>query len=67
MLAGYNCTIFAYGQTGTTKTYKMSGDMSNSLGMPSDADGMIPRALYAVFAKLAVDDAECSVKCSLTA
>lgn len=30
MLDGYNCTIFAYGQTGTGKTYTMSGDMTES-------------------------------------
>lgn len=25
VLAGYNCTVFAYGQTGTGKTYTMAG------------------------------------------
>jgi kinesin family protein 11 len=64
MLAGYNCTIFAYGQTGTGKTYTMSGDMNDTLGMLSDAAGIIPRALYALFNKLELDDAESSVKCS---
>ena len=28
-LEGYNCTIFAYGQTGAGKTYTMLGDSSN--------------------------------------
>ena len=64
MLAGYNCTIFAYGQTGTGKTYTMSGDMSESLGMLSDAAGIIPRALHALFTKLEIDGAESSVKVS---
>jgi kinesin family member 11 len=64
MLAGYNCTIFAYGQTGTGKTYTMSGDMNDTLGMLSDAAGIIPRALHALFNKLDLDDAESSVKCS---
>lgn len=26
VLEGFNCTIFAYGQTGTGKTYTMEGD-----------------------------------------
>ncbi|TVY28005.1 Kinesin-like protein [Lachnellula hyalina] len=64
MLAGYNCTIFAYGQTGTGKTYTMSGDMNETFGMLSDAAGIIPRALHSLFRKLEIDDAECSVKCS---
>ena len=64
MLAGYNCTIFAYGQTGTGKTYTMSGDMNDTFGMLSDAAGIIPRALHALFNKLEIDDAESSVKCS---
>jgi kinesin family protein 11 len=64
MLAGYNCTIFAYGQTGTGKTYTMSGDMTDTYGMLSDAAGIIPRALYALFNKLELDEAESSVKCS---
>jgi kinesin family protein 11 len=62
MLAGYNCTIFAYGQTGTGKTYTMSGDMTDTLGLLSDAAGIIPRVLYSLFQKL--EDRENSVKCS---
>ena len=64
MLTGYNCTIFAYGQTGTGKTYTMSGDMSDSLGLVSDSAGIIPRVLHSLFNKLEADDAESSVKCS---
>ncbi|KAI9840939.1 MAG: kinesin motor protein cin8 [Sclerophora amabilis] len=64
MLSGYNCTIFAYGQTGTGKTYTMSGDMSDQLGLLSDAAGIIPRALHSLFAKLEAGEAESSVKCS---
>lgn len=62
MLAGYNCTIFAYGQTGTGKTYTMSGDMTDTLGLLSDAAGIIPRVLYALFRRL--EETENSVKCS---
>lgn len=62
MLAGYNCTIFAYGQTGTGKTYTMSGDMTDTLGILSDNAGIIPRVLYSLFNKLQETDS--TVKCS---
>lgn len=29
VLQGYNCTVFAYGQTGTGKTFTMVGDKSD--------------------------------------
>ncbi len=64
MLQGFNCTIFAYGQTGTGKTYTMSGDMSEKLGMLSDSAGIIPRVLQSLFSKLELDETESSVKCS---
>ncbi|KAK5417188.1 Kinesin-related motor protein [Exophiala xenobiotica] len=64
MLAGFNCTIFAYGQTGTGKTYTMSGDMTDTYGLLSDAAGIIPRVLYSLFQRLEADELECSVKCS---
>ncbi|EXJ96351.1 kinesin family member 11 [Capronia coronata CBS 617.96] len=64
MLTGFNCTIFAYGQTGTGKTYTMSGDMTDTYGLLSDAAGIIPRVLYSLFQKLESDEVECSVKCS---
>ncbi|KAJ9224971.1 hypothetical protein DTO027B5_2457 [Paecilomyces variotii] len=62
MLSGYNCTIFAYGQTGTGKTYTMSGDMTDTLGLLSDNAGIIPRVLYALFRKL--EETDSTVKCS---
>ena len=64
MLAGFNCTIFAYGQTGTGKTYTMSGDMTETLGMLSDDAGIIPRVLQQLFNKLELEDTEHVVKCS---
>lgn len=64
MLNGMNCTIFAYGQTGTGKTYTMSGDMNDTFGILSDHAGIIPRVLHALFKKLEVDETEHSVKCS---
>lgn len=62
MLAGFNCTIFAYGQTGTGKTYTMSGDMTDTLGILSDHAGIIPRVLYSLFHKL--EETDSTVKCS---
>jgi hypothetical protein len=38
-MVGYNGTIFAYGQTGTGKTYTMSGDSYDFL-----EKGIMPRA-----------------------
>ncbi|KAF2692037.1 kinesin-domain-containing protein [Lentithecium fluviatile CBS 122367] len=63
VLGGFNCTIFAYGQTGTGKTYTMTGDISDVLPLP-DAAGIIPRVLYSLFNKLENEETENSVKCS---
>ncbi len=50
VLEGFNCTIFAYGQTGTGKTYTMEGgDRSSSGGGLSDVAGVIPRAIDQIF------------------
>lgn len=40
----YNCTVFAYGQTGTGKTFTLEGDMHN----PARA-GIIPRSIHHLF------------------
>ncbi|CAI4054912.1 Kip1p SKDI_02G0460 [Saccharomyces kudriavzevii IFO 1802] len=69
MLHGYNCTIFAYGQTGTGKTYTMSGDI-NILGDVQSTDnlllgehaGIIPRVLVDLFKELSSLNKEYSVK-----
>ena len=42
-LQGYNATIFAYGQTGTGKTYTMEGFHQH------DQRGIIPRAIEQIF------------------
>ncbi|KAK4983797.1 Kinesin-related motor protein [Elasticomyces elasticus] len=63
VLSGFNCTIFAYGQTGTGKTYTMSGDITDVQPLP-DAAGIIPRVLYSLFDRLGDDQSENSVKCS---
>ncbi|KAF0692566.1 Aste57867_16378 [Aphanomyces stellatus] len=46
-LEGYNATIFAYGQTGTGKTYTMEG--FNSSGGSLEDRGIIPRAIEQIF------------------
>ncbi|XP_033187905.2 kinesin-like protein Klp61F [Bombus vancouverensis nearcticus] len=56
VLAGYNCTVFAYGQTGTGKTFTMEGtDNDPSLHWQTDTTaGIIPRALSHLFDELRV-------------
>ncbi|KAF7704322.1 kinesin family member 3Cb [Silurus meridionalis] len=44
VLLGFNGTIFAYGQTGTGKTYTMQG-----LTMDPDKRGVIPNSFYHIF------------------
>ncbi|KAK1389484.1 kinesin-like protein KIN-5D [Heracleum sosnowskyi] len=64
-LEGYNCTIFAYGQTGTGKTYTMQGEgrKDGKGGIHMDA-GVIPRAVQQVFAILEAQKADYSIKAS---
>ncbi|CAA6660649.1 unnamed protein product [Spirodela intermedia] len=66
VLEGFNCTIFAYGQTGTGKTYTMEGECKRSKSgpngqLPPDA-GVIPRAVKQIFDTLESQNAEYSVK-----
>ncbi|XP_024369374.1 kinesin-like protein KIN-5A isoform X2 [Physcomitrium patens] len=64
-LDGFNCTIFAYGQTGTGKTYTMEGlgRKSKNGELPADA-GVIPRAIQQIFETLDKENQEYSVKVS---
>lgn len=48
VLMGYNCTLFAYGQTGTGKTYTMEGSLEGTVFENPHA-GIIPRALNQLF------------------
>ena len=48
MLQGYNGTIFAYGQTGTGKTYTMEG-----VAKDPDKPGVIPRSFEHIFKHIA--------------
>ncbi|KAG5439973.1 hypothetical protein PCK2_000665 [Pneumocystis canis] len=64
VLNGYNCTIFAYGQTGTGKTYTMTGNISKDCSTFPESSGIIPRALCHLFNILEMEGTEYSVKCS---
>ncbi|XP_059468801.1 osmotic avoidance abnormal protein 3-like [Neocloeon triangulifer] len=50
---GYNCTIFAYGQTGCGKSFTMQGPRE-----PTSQRGIIPRALEQLFEAAAVSEAK---------
>lgn len=53
VIAGYSCTVFAYGQTGTGKTYTMEGGRVDNANWQSDTSaGMIPRCLSHLFDEL---------------
>nr|CAI5842974.1 unnamed protein product [Callosobruchus analis] len=54
VISGYNCTVFAYGQTGTGKTYTMTGDKCSIIkNWKEDEDaGIIPRAAHHIFYEL---------------
>ncbi|KAK3226888.1 hypothetical protein Dsin_006750 [Dipteronia sinensis] len=66
VLEGFNCTIFAYGQTGTGKTYTMEGECKKAKSGPNGElpleAGVIPRAVKQIFDTLESQNAEYSVK-----
>ncbi|XP_028390814.1 kinesin-like protein KIF11-A isoform X2 [Dendronephthya gigantea] len=67
VLLGYNCTVFAYGQTGTGKTFTMEGEKSSEGGSwdTEPQAGIIPRAMQQLFERLeAMPDCEYSVRVS---
>ena len=58
VMRGFEATIFAYGQTGTGKTYTMEGDVESE-----ENQGVIPRALKDIFDRREAHDyQEFSVK-----
>lgn len=70
VIEGYNCTIFAYGQTGTGKTFTMEGERSSNLNEETAWEddpmvGIIPRSVAHLFSALnSIANCEYSVKVS---
>ncbi|KAF8683722.1 hypothetical protein HU200_044654 [Digitaria exilis] len=62
VLEGYNCTVFAFGQTGTGKTYTMEGEMRHKASELPDTAGVIPRAVRHIFNTLEAQKADYSMK-----
>ncbi|KAG5221232.1 kinesin-domain-containing protein [Salix suchowensis] len=51
-LEGFNCTILAYGQTSSGKTFTMTGiDLDADPSDPNNGMGIIPRAVSTIFSK----------------
>ncbi|KIK61893.1 hypothetical protein GYMLUDRAFT_243060 [Collybiopsis luxurians FD-317 M1] len=51
-LEGFNCTILAYGQTSSGKTFTMTGiDLDANPSDPTNGMGIIPRAISTIFAQ----------------
>ncbi|KAH9390136.1 Kinesin- protein 11 [Tyrophagus putrescentiae] len=66
VIEGYNCTVFAYGQTGTGKTFTMVGNRTD-LDVSWDEDptsGMIPRAIDQLIDDLASQNTEYTIRVS---
>ncbi|XP_052750928.1 kinesin-like protein Klp61F isoform X2 [Galleria mellonella] len=66
VLAGYNCTVFAYGQTGTGKTHTMVGESTGdeTTWQSDPLAGIIPRALSQLFDELRISNTEYTVRVS---
>jgi len=62
VLDGMNCTVFAYGQTGTGKTHTMSGAHGAECEVLSSEAGVIPRAMSHIFEHLGSKELEHTVK-----
>jgi len=68
VLDGYSCTIFAYGQTGTGKTFTMEGERTTGDQFTWENDpksGIIPRTMNHLFDKLNDSGNEFTVQVSL--
>ena len=66
VMDGFNCTIFAYGQTGTGKTYTMEGgprDSTDGRKLSAEA-GVIPRSIKQIFDTIETKNLDSTVKVS---
>ena len=59
VLAGFNCTIFAYGQTGTGKTHTMEGDINCE-----ENAGIVPRSVKSILEQLENSGSEFTIRVS---
>ncbi|KAK7018005.1 Kinesin-related protein 11 [Halocaridina rubra] len=66
VLNGFNCTIFAYGQTGTGKTYTMEGERTLDSTTWDDGPeaGIIPRCVNHLFDELRLQNIEFTMRVS---
>lgn len=53
VIDGYNVTVFAYGATGAGKTHTMMGNTRQDSSSANAEAGIIPNALYDIFALIA--------------
>lgn len=59
VLAGFNCTIFAYGQTGTGKTHTMEGNINCE-----ENAGIVPRSVNQILQQLESSNTEFTIRVS---
>lgn len=66
VLCGFNCTIFAYGQTGTGKTFTMEGEHTpdNTSWDEDPMAGIIPRCVNHLFDELRMQKLEFTMRVS---
>ncbi|GFT76515.1 kinesin-like protein KIF11 [Nephila pilipes] len=68
VLMGFNCTILAYGQTGTGKTFTIEGNkcskLNDNMELQNSMAGIIPRSMKQVFQQLT--DQKCDFEVSIS-
>lgn len=64
LMKGMNCTVFAYGQTGTGKTFTMTGNEHIVNDTFAHDAGIIPRVLFRIFNALESRGDDFGINCS---